>query len=94
LRKAASLPAHIMIDLWIPLNMLVFAVAAWQNIRRIRKGNTHNGLRWVALVIASYIAVIYLLVIVGVIGDADVRLYMRWFQLPMGMYLILEAING
>jgi uncharacterized integral membrane protein len=81
-------------DLWIPLNVIVFAIAAWQNARRIRAGNARNGIRWVALSFSLYIATIYFLVIIGFIPDTDVRLYMRWFQIPIGMYLILEAMNG
>jgi hypothetical protein len=81
-------------DLWIPLNLLIFVIAAWQNARRIRKGNKRNGLRWVGLMLSCYIACIYFLTILGVIPDGDVRLYMRWFQIPIAIYLITEALNG
>jgi hypothetical protein len=81
-------------DLWIPLNLLVFVIAAWQNARRIKRGNVRNGLRWSALLLCSYIAVIYLLTIIGVIPEYEIRLYMRWFQIPIGIYLITEALNG
>jgi hypothetical protein len=81
-------------DLFVPLNLLVFAVAAWQNLRRIRRGNPHNGLRWVALCISLYIGGIYFLTILGAIPEGEIRLYMRWFQIPIGMYLILEALYG
>ena len=81
-------------DTLIPIIMLVFAVSAWQNARRIRPGNARNGLRWVALTISLYIALIYLLATIGVIPVEDIRLYLRWFLIPVGMYMIIEAVNG
>ena len=81
-------------DLWIPLNFAVFLLAAWVNVRRLRKENTRRGLRFAALFISLYIAVIYLLAVLGVIPELDIRLWLRWMQFAIGVYVVAEAING
>lgn len=81
-------------DPWLPIIMILFVIAAWQNLRRMHRGNKRNGLRLAGLVVSLYIALIYLMAVIGAIPDVDIRLYMRWFQIPLGIYLVIEALNG
>lgn len=81
-------------DLWIPAIFAVWLIAAWTNIRRLRRDNRRVGLRAAALVMSLYIAVVYLLAIVGIIPEIEIRLYMRWMQFAIGVYVVAEAVNG
>jgi hypothetical protein len=74
--------------------MIAFTIGAWVNFRRARRTNYRAGLRWAAFAICLYGAVVYLFGIVGIIPDVEIRLWMRWFQFPVAIYMIVEGLNG
>lgn len=81
-------------DMWIPVNFVIAAVAAWTNFRHMRRGNPRYGLRMAGFVLSSYVAIIYLCATVGLISKFDVPVWMRWFQCVLMFYFIVEARNG
>ncbi|RPH37472.1 hypothetical protein EHM92_02590 [bacterium] len=83
-----------MVDIWVVLNFALAVIAIWVNWRRTGKENLRRGLRISGLFIALYVAVVYGLVILGVIPEFEVRLWMRFFQAVILAYLISEALNG
>lgn len=47
-----------------------------------------------AMFISAYIFSIYLLSVMGIIPESDIRQYMRWFQLVIAAYIMLETKHG
>lgn len=82
------------IDGWIVFNFLAGVAALVINLRRFQPTNPRRWMRFAAAIIAGYIAVIYGLCITGYIHETDIRLYMRWMQGAVAVYLIAEARNG
>lgn len=84
----------VIMDAWMILNVAVFSLSLWVNLRRTKRGNPRVWLRVTAAFMSLYIASIYLLGAMGIIADIEIRLWMRWFQAAIGVYFIAEAING
>ena len=81
-------------DFLIVLNVVFFGWAFYSSAKRIKRDNPRLGLRIPALFISGYICVVYLLVLLRVISETDIPRLMRWFQLVIAAYIVLEAKNG
>jgi len=81
-------------DFLIVLNVVFFGWALFSSIRQIKRSNPRLGLRIPALFISGYICTVYLLVLFHVISETDIPRLMRWFQLVIAAYIVLEAKNG
>jgi hypothetical protein len=81
-------------DPLIYFNAVVYGVACIASLWGLRQANRRRWIRLAGAFIAGYPLTIYLLVVAGYIPDTEVRLYMRWFQLAIGAYLLLEAKHG
>lgn len=75
-------------------NFIAFGLAFYLTAIRIRRDNARMWIRIPAAFVAGYICFVYLLAIFGVIPDGEVRHFMRWFQLVIAAYIMLEARHG
>lgn len=62
--------------------------------RRIRRDNYRAWLRLPAAFISGYICFVYVIAFFGIIPEMDIRYFMRWFQLVIAAYIVLEARHG
>lgn len=81
-------------DILILLNVLLFGWAFWETLKRIKRVNVRLWLRVPAAFIAGYIFLVYLLTVLGLIDESNIRYFMRWFQLVIAAYIVLEAKHG
>jgi len=75
-------------------NVIMFGWAALASIRKIRRDNVRMWLRIPAAFVAIYICFVYLLASLGIVPQDEIRFFMRWFQLVIAAYIILEAQHG
>lgn len=78
----------------IVANIIFYGLALYFTARKIRRDNYRMWIRIPAAFISGYIFIVYLLVVFGIIPEAEVRFFMRWFQLVIASYIILEAKHG
>lgn len=81
-------------DPWILANFIIFSYSVYVNLKRAKKTNPRRALRIAAAVASLYVVFIYFLVLIGGLQEFEVRFYMRWFQFPIAVIFIAEAING
>ena len=76
-------------------NIVFFAYSLYVNAQRVKQTNNRAWLRIPAVFISAYICSVYIFVLLGIIDEAIIgRYFMRWFQLVIAAYLIIEARNG
>jgi len=78
----------------ITANIIFYGLAFYLTARKIRRDNYRMWMRIPAAFLSGYIFLVYSLVILGIIPDESVRYFMRWFQLVIAAYIILEAKHG
>jgi len=78
----------------ITANIIFYGLAFYFTARKIRRDNYRMWMRIPAAFVSGYIFLVYLLVIVGIIPEDNVRYFMRWFQLVIAAYIMLEARHG
>lgn len=81
-------------DFLIVLNVVFWGWALFSSLRRCIKTNPRLWLRIPAVFISGYICVVYLLVLVHALSETDIPVLMRWFQLVIAAYIVVEAKNG
>lgn len=82
-------------DPLILANVACFGWALYETTRKMLWSDyPRKPLRFVASFVSFYFFVIYLLAMVGVIPDIEVRLFLRWFNVVVALYMILEARHG
>ena len=80
-------------DIIIMANVILFGWAFVETVRKL-KNNVRMWLRIPAAFISLYYVIIFVFALLGVIPDVDVKLYMRWFQMVVAAYIILESKHG
>lgn len=78
----------------IVLNVLFFGWAFVTSLQRCKRDNLRLWLRIPAVFISGYICLVYFFVMIHVITESDIPSLMRWFQLVVAAYIVLEAKNG
>lgn len=78
----------------IVLNVVFFGWAFFSSVKRLRRDNPRLWIRIPALFISGYVCMVYFLVMIHVITESDIPQLMRWFQLVIAAYIVLEAKNG
>lgn len=76
-------------DLLIVVNAVVAGWAILEGVRAFRRATTRRWIIYPAILLASYLFLIYSLSIVGVIPENDIRYFMRWFQIAVSSFIIL-----
>ena len=76
------------------INSVFCLVAIYVNVKRARRSNPRFMLRVAAIVILIYIFCVFFFAAIGMLSQAAVALWMRWFISVVAVYFLVEAQNG
>ena len=81
-------------NILIPVNMVISLVACVYAFSVARKNKYRRWLRVMGGCLCIYVFFIYLWVFLGVMSQAEIPLFLRWFQGAFVLYIIFEAKNN
>lgn len=81
-------------DPLIVANVVMFSFAFYASLRKFLNEKRTRLFRLPAVFISGYILSVYALNMIGLVEVMDIRIYMRWFQLVIAAYIMLEARHG
>lgn len=75
-------------------NFVVFALAAYVNIRKIKKDNPRSGLRFAWAYVCCGVSIMYFFGVIGVLSSEQIPFFARAIMMALGFVAIAEGANG